>query len=184
VPDVPQTHNFEGGPATSSEMDTYVRDVLIFLQRRPFFELRQTVGQTIATSTGTVATFTTEDYDTDPAGTGGHSNSVNTSRWTCQYPGVYSFGGIVAWTANATGRRAGWWQINGTAIAGSQFAYPATAASDGEFVVPLIRWYFSAGDYLELIVYHERGANLDTFAGVGATAGTRMGGIWERLDGS
>jgi hypothetical protein len=163
------TATFTDGVLLSSTMNTYVRDPIDFEARKPIARLRQTVAQSIPASTFTPITFTTEDIDSDPAGTGGHSTSVNTSRWVCQYAGWYLFAGGVGWAANAVGRRICAWFINGTIISGSQMAGPTTAGFDCEITARVEFAYLNAGDYVELTAYQESGGALLTIV----TAGTQ-----------
>lgn len=177
---VPTTHTVLDGLATSSEMNTYFRDPIDFLMNRPAARVRQTATQTITTGTLTSITFTTEDLDDDPAGTGAHSTSVNTSRYTAVYPGWYQVSGVVSFAANATGVRAASWAVNGTAINASASAIPNNgAATIVDVPAPTIQVFLNVGDYVELQGYHERGANLDTF--VSGQHASSMDVQWVRL---
>lgn len=151
----------------STNLNTGIKDVLAFLLVRPHALVRQTVAQTLTTGVGAGVTFGTEDVDTDVDGTGGHDNSTNPSRYTARYPGWYRTGGGTAFAANATGRRGNWWSVNGSRVAGSIAMVAATAANEAAVPARVIEVYLNAGDYLELVAYHERGSNLDTLIASG-----------------
>lgn len=83
---------------TAAKMNSNVTAVLDwFLSNLPLFEAVQTVGQTIPTGTWTALTFTSEILDRD----GGHSTSVNTSRYVGKTPGWYRVRGLGAILVNA-----------------------------------------------------------------------------------
>lgn len=173
---VPGTHTVTGGVATSSEMNTYFRDPVLFMLSPPIAELYQTGAQSIPNAAFTALLFDTETVDKDVSSTGGHSTSVSTSRYTAVYPGWYQVSGGVAFAANATGRRACTWRVNGSSVAGSQVAYPATAASDCEIAARTKLVYLNVGDYVELYAYQESGGALNTF--VAASAEPHMSVRW------
>jgi hypothetical protein len=157
-------------------MNAFVRDPLKFLTRRPFARLRQIVAQTLTTSTFTGITFTSADIDSDWIGGTGHSNSVNTSRYTANYAGWYQASGGVAYAANATGRRVAAWAVNGARVNGSQAVVQATTAFDIEVPARTEFVFLAVGDYLELQGFQESGGNLLT--NVSADAQSTMNVIW------
>jgi hypothetical protein len=152
VTDVPASHTFVDGLATSSEANSYIRDPIQFLLNRPVARVRRTSAQSIADSTPTAITFTTEDYDT----ANGWDSGVNPSRYTAVYPGKY--------LANATGRRGCWWRVNGTDINGSQGMIPAGTAAAVSVVARPTHIYLGVGDYVELICYQSSTVSLNTSA--------------------
>ncbi|MES2211025.1 MAG: hypothetical protein V4515_12735 [Chloroflexota bacterium] len=158
----PFTQTWTDGVSSSSEMNNYVRDPLNFLLRPPMAELRQIVAQTLTTGVAAALTFTASDVDQDYLGGTGHSNSVNTSRYTANFSGWYQVSGQASYVANATGRRGALWAVNGTPIASGQLIGPATAASDIEFGARVKFVYLNAGDYAELLGFQESGGNLAT----------------------
>lgn len=176
MPAVPTALEFSIGVLSPTDLDTKLGDVLRFLMRRPHAMLRQGVTQTLVTSTATPITFTTEEVDDDVDGVGGHDNAINPSRYTARYAGWYQVGGVVAYAANATGRRACWWRVTGADINASATAIPAAAANATEAVAETRQVFLNVGDYVELIGYHERGANLDTF--VSAMEASSMSVLW------
>lgn len=137
-------------------------ECIAFLMAPPRAKMRQTSTQNLSTATWTSITFTTEDYDTDPSGAGGHSNSSNTSRYTAVYAGWYLVSGGVTFAANATGIRAARWAVNGSALDGTQATgqpvsgLPHSVAARAEAV------YLNVGDYVELQGYQSSGGVLAT----------------------
>lgn len=178
---VPETHTVVGGLATSSEMNSYFRDPIAFLQNKPAARLRQTVAQILTTATYASITFTTEDFDDDPDGVGGHDNAVNTSRYTARYAGWYRLGGAVNFTSNATGIRACRWTVNGTAVNASEsIGQSVSVGGFGSSAVARAEHVFlNVGDYVELQGRQDSGGNLNT--DVNAAAMSSMSIAWERL---
>jgi hypothetical protein len=124
-------------------------------------QMRQIAVQTLTTGVFTPITFTAEDHDS----AGGHSNSVNTSRYTAQVAGLYEFGGGVAFAASGTGARICAWFKNGVQIDGSDVAL-ATAGAGLATRIParIIQVQLAVSDYVELAALQDSGASLDTFA--------------------
>lgn len=140
-----------------SRIDGDVADLSTRLM--PVAQLRQTVAQSVATATYTSATFTTEDLDT----LGGHSTSVNTSRWTCPtgWAGAYLLSGGGKFVTNVTGSRSAQWAKNGSAIAGSES--PGFAADDtSTFAARTIVVVLAVGDYVEMQIRQSSGGSLNT----------------------
>jgi len=164
MPTVPQVPAVTTGIYTSSQLSA-LATATNFNARPPRAQLLQTVVQTLTTAVAAPITFTTEIIDTDYLGGSGHDNVTNPSRYTANFPGLYLLGGGAAFAANATGRRACWWQVNGIAVNGSSVAGPA-AIGGLETVVSAreIEVFLNVGDYVELMGYQESGGNLNTFS--------------------
>lgn len=163
---VPSSHTFIDAVATSSEQNTYVRDPITFILKPPMAELRQPVAQTIATGTPTALTFTASDVDTDYAGGTGHSNSVNTSRYTANYAGWYQVSGGITWQANATGVRTAEWRVNGSAVLGTLVELQTVTGGLACGVPARTKLvYLNVSDYVELWVQQTSGGNLGTSGG-------------------
>lgn len=173
---VPDTHDFVGGVATTSEANTYIRDPIRFLLNRPHAELRQTVAQSLTTGVTAAVTFDVEDIDNDPSGAGGHSTSVNTSRYTAVYPGWYQVSGGVGFAANVNGQRAAVWAVNGTLLNGAQVMEQATSASNNKVPARTKLVFLGVGDYVELHALQTSGGALNT--AVVASEQSSMTVIW------
>lgn len=151
-----------GEVISSSRLNANISDVLTFLSAPPVVEMSQAVAQSTATGStpvvGNAATFTTEDFDSS----GMHSTSVNTSRCTAVYPGLYLAGGSGSYAANVTGSRGGAWAVNGALLNGS-YAWVPTNGS-GLTSVPMCGklLFLSVGDYVELWLAQTSGGALNT----------------------
>lgn len=185
MPAVPQTKaTWTNGldPLNSTNLHAYLRDPLRFLMRRPAAELRRTTPQAIANGIWASVLFTVEDLDDDIDAVGGHSTSVNTSRYTARYPGWYLVSGGVVWDPDTTGRRASRWAKNGSAIDGSElFTQPTSGAEVG--VVSRTKLIsLNEGDYVEHQVWHNRtgGTALNVSATIGEVQPS-MSVVWMRL---
>jgi hypothetical protein len=167
VATVPTPPTFENGVSDTTELNL-VRDSIRFLLEPPRAQLRQTTLQTLTTAVAAAIQFQTEDFDSDVDGVGGHDNAVNNSRYIARYPGRYLFsGGGVGFAANATGRRATWWKVNGADVSGSAVVGTATATLECAVAARGISVYLNVGDYVELVGYQESGGNLNTTVAAG-----------------
>ncbi len=117
-----------------------------FLRSPPIGVFQQSASQP-AWSGYQALTFDTTIYDTY----GGHSNTVNNSRYTAQVAGYYSVGGIVGFAANATGVRDAYIAKNGTQLGYTTVTTNAVGSSTGTFF-PLSPTLVSlnVGDYVEI----------------------------------
>lgn len=161
---IPATRTWTAGEVVTDTMfNSTIRDVCNFLLAPPIFRARQTVAQSIVTSTNTALTFTTEDVDS----AGGHSTSVNTSRYTAVYPGWYVPSGGPCFETNATGIRLVDWGKNGTAIDGCRDLRPAVSGFVHSQGARVEKMFLNVGDYAEMIVLHTKGTNLLTSVAAG-----------------
>ncbi len=108
----------------------------------------------VAHNTEVFLTFNSERYDTD----GMHSTSVNTDRITFNTPGIYEVTAGVDITANTTGIRYPFFQLNGTTALGYEIS-AAPSVGSMAFMVST-RWKFAAGDYVRIGVYQSSGITL------------------------
>ena len=145
---------------------------------RPAAKLRQTVAQAIPNNSPTAITFNVEDLDADPDGTGGHSTSSNTSRYTCRYPGWYRVGGGASIVTNGTGVRVLSWAVNGTHVPGSDVLAFASSVNSIRVAARADLIRLNEGDYLELRLYQSSGGALNT--AVGNDEQATMSVSWER----
>lgn len=161
---IPATRTWTAGEVVTDTMfNSNIRDVLNFLLAKPIFRARQTVAQTLTTSVNTALTFTTEDVDS----AGGHSTSVNTSRYTGVYPGWYNPSGGPSFENNATGVRVSDWAKNGTIIDACRDLRPAVSGFVHSSSSRVEKIFLNVGDYIEHYVLHTRGSNLLTNVAAG-----------------
>lgn len=160
MPIVPEVPDFSSGLSSSTQMQQ-LADAVSFALGPPIAQMRQIVAQTITNATLTSITFTAEDVDTDVDGTGGHSTSVNTSRFVARYPGWYVCAGGISYAASAVGSRLCDFNVNGIAANGGRVWLPAHAAVNA-IAARSVKVYLAIGDFVELVGYQTSGGNLDT----------------------
>ena len=174
---VPPTHTVTGGPATSSEMNAYFRDPINFLLARPLCDVYSVAVQSIPNNVYTALTFDTEFVDRDPSGSGGHSTSVNTSRFTAVYAGYYGVIGAYTYASNAAGFRGAVIALNGTQQDRTRrIGPPASAATSGHITVAGTV-FLNVGDYTEIMGIQNTGAGLNTDTANLAYCSMRV--VWE-----
>jgi hypothetical protein len=103
--------------------------------------------------------FDTELYDSD----GGHSTTVNTSRYTVQTAGLYHVtgGATIGQTGSTTGSRTAVVMLNGANVVGSMVqAGPSPA--NGAGVQTSADVQAAVGDYIEIGAWQNSGAPLST----------------------
>lgn len=149
-----------GEVVTAAEMNANVRDPLNWLlSTKALFSAVQTIAQSIANTTWTSITFTTEILDRD----NGHSNSTNTSRYVAATPGYYRVTGNGAVVANS-GPVLAAIAKNGTRVNGSSTLSTANAVTSNAAAGALAPWVQLNGttDYVELQVYQGSGGSANT----------------------
>jgi hypothetical protein len=118
-----------------------------------------TSAQTISNATDTVLNLNDEYWDTNSF----HNPVTNNSRLTIPsgYGGFYIVFYKVTWATNTTGLRYAYAKLNG----GSTLIGKGAWESDSDGVVTMVGTFldkFTAGDYIELVVYQSSGGNLNT----------------------
>lgn len=141
----------------ASMMNSNVRDMGNYVLGPPHTFIRQTVAQSLTSSTWTAITFDTEEVDSD----GGHSTVTNTSRYTGQTAGWYFVAGLASFAANATGTRRIRFNLNGAAMNASEATTSAQGVgATGIGVTRMV--YLNVGDYIEVFAYQSSGGALNT----------------------
>jgi hypothetical protein len=162
---VPTVANLSDGVLTSTTLNAGLVAATQFLLTPPIANLRQTVAQTLTSSTFAPLTFDAEDIDKSIT-VGGHDNVTNNTRWTCVYAGYHQISGGIGFSNLSTpgGRRGGHFAINGTLVSGSSnlFAPAAGGGAAGSLAARSVIVYLFAGDYVELRGYFEGGGTLLT----------------------
>lgn len=147
-----------GQVVTATQLNTNLRDGINFIITPPLFIGRQTVSGSFTTATWTQVSLDTEDIDRD----GGHSTTVNPSRYTAQTAGYYLCTGRISYVSNATGRRWSRWDVNGSEITASRLGFPPANGDVTEIPAAPRRVYLNVGDYLELKGFQDTGGSLST----------------------
>lgn len=164
-----------GEVVTAAFMNSNIRDAGNFFVAEPVFEILQSTGQSLATSSAFIAiTFDASVFDPD----GGHSNVTNNSRYTAKTPGWFYLTGAVSFAANATGSRGTQWAKNGSAILQSgALDFAGTAGTTITKVAKSqIVQFNGSTDYVELQGFQSSGGALNTSAV--AQDGSVMVGKW------
>ena len=112
--------------------------------------VRRTSNQTIANATLTALSFTENYWNSN----GNFWSGGSPTRLTADVTGWYIVSGWVQWDSNATGVRLLWLNRNGVQFASTRLS----ALANLEMYISQIM-YLSAGDYVELYVYQNSGAN-------------------------
>jgi hypothetical protein len=180
VPETKATWTNAVDALSSTNLHAYLRDPLRFLMRKPAAVLRSTATQSIPNNAFTSVTLNVEDLDDDPDGIGGHSTSVNTSRYTARYPGWYLCSGGVTWAGSATGRRGGRWAVNGSAVNGSAALLVAGIAAAASTYPRTMSIFLDEGDFVEMQVFQDSGGALSTLNSAGDQS--MMSVTWDRLE--
>lgn len=117
---------------------------------------KRTTAQTITTGSATKIDFDSEDYDTD----GFHDTGSNTSRLTVPtgLGGKYAISGALEWASNTTGIRT----VNIIKNNTTYLCKNADTSISGDMGMHVhAQAELAATDYVEIIVFHNRGSNLD-----------------------
>jgi hypothetical protein len=146
-----------GNLITAALWNANVYNGLTYLLNRPLFTGYQTTAQSVTNTAWTSLNIDTEDLD----GYGGHSNTVNPSRYTPTVPGTYLLIGTVGFASNATGYRCARLCLNGSLIKGTGVQLPATTGIWGATTLGFVVCNGTT-DYLELQGWQSSGAALNT----------------------
>jgi len=147
--DVPPSSNWAYGHKTAHALAVH--------GDTPGARVYPSAGQTISDDTHTALAWNSETYDTDTI----HDNSTNNSRLTCKTAGKYIIVGCVHWDSDADGGRNVYVYLNGTTNLGGS-THPAADAVGWEPIHQAsVIYSLSINDYVELMVQHTAGNNLD-----------------------
>lgn len=157
---VPSPRTFTVSETETASYLNSLRDALNFLVNVPAAYVTQTATQTLTSSSWGVLSFDVTVFDSY----GGHSNSVNNSRYTAQVAGWYIVFGCACTAANSTGQRGAAAAKNGTRIQGAAGFIQATSALSPAPPSPPTIVFLNVGDYVEINAYQNSGGNLATAA--------------------
>lgn len=151
---------------TAAYLDS-IRDALNYLLNPPIASLYQATTQSVANNTFSALTMDQTINDSY----GGHSNTVNPSRYVAQVAGWYTVSGAAGWATNNTGARGAAIYTNGSPInGGSGVAAPSPGASVTITAVGAIEVFLSTGGYVEIYGYQNSGGALSTQTGGSLTS--------------
>jgi hypothetical protein len=116
--------------------------------------LTNNAAQTISNSTLTIVTFNTETFDDY----GMHSTSSNTGRINILRTGQYWMFAFTIFASATAGLRQIYYKVNGSYTQATIF--PIAAGSETQVYFPALV-NLTAGDYVEMVVWHSNGGNLN-----------------------
>ncbi|MEY9944881.1 hypothetical protein [Kitasatospora sp. GAS1066B] len=164
---VPVPYSWSVADTFTAAIGNGIRDALNFLLNPPIFVGIQATTQSMPNQNWVTITFDSTVVDTY----GGHSNSVNNTRYTAPLPGWYTVCGVFATSSNPTSIRAARILLNGTAVPGHENYAVALNGFETSSVTPTRDIYLNAGDYVEL----------SGWQGCGSALGTNIGDIRSAL---
>ena len=167
---VPTPKTFTDVTLPASDLNTGVRDPLLFLMNLPIAKLTAAAAQT-HNSTGNWVALNWGAEIVDSAN--GHDNSTNPSRYTAVYAGWYLVAASVSWAANSTGRRGLKFVVYGTAVLSGSVFWAASIASAIEIPGKTDLVYLNVNDYVETHAFQDSGGNLS----MNGTASETNGGM-------
>lgn len=147
---------------TAAKLNTDLRDGLNFLlSGKPLALLTKTVGQSIPTGGGTnLVTWDAETIDRD----GGHSNSVNNTRYTVQTAGWYNVFIYLQWGGAFTaGRRTAYLSLNSNLDNRDFIGSDASGNFETNHITALK--FFSVSNIVEVYAQHNLGSALSVEGG-------------------
>ena len=146
-----------GELVTASMMNTHIRDNLNYLYSAANACRVSNSNQTIANTTHTALTFSTETYDTNSM----HSTSSNTSRIIAPVEGKYLATARAYWTGSGGGQeRQFYLKVNATTSYALVHIPPSGGINIGQLTADVLS--LAVSDYVEAFVYQDSGGNLDT----------------------
>ncbi|MGA5819737.1 hypothetical protein ACPC54_17990 [Kitasatospora sp. NPDC094028] len=157
-----------GGYITAALWNAGVYNATTFLLGRPMADLYQTTSQSVANVTIAPIAFDSTTVDTY----GGHSNTVNNSRYTAQQPGWYWVYGAALFNNNSAGFRSAIINKNGVGVNGTFAAIAPSAYYGSAVVCGLVQ--MAVGDYVELGGYQNSGGALATATGGGQCSAMKV----------
>lgn len=173
MPALPTMPTFTAGQRLYASQLTQVAAVGTYQMNKPAAVLTQATAQSLLNNSAAAVKFDAHTLDSHS----GHSDTVNNTRYTAQYPGWYRVRGQVTWGPNATNDRSVTIYVNGSQIPTSWNIGPAAGLSfaTGREVNGLV--YLAIGDYVEIWASQNTGSTINTFVG---TVTSSMQIIWDR----
>lgn len=149
-----------GNYVTSALWNANVYNGLSFVLGPPDFVGYQNTAQSLSSGSWTALSLDASTLDSY----GGHSNTTNNSRYTCQsnVAGWYTCCGVYAPVGNSSGFRAVRLQVNGSPLLGAGSYLPNNGTSDAGYVTPTRDVYLNVGDYVEVAGWQSSGGSLNT----------------------
>ncbi|MFF0295544.1 hypothetical protein ACFYST_06035 [Kitasatospora sp. NPDC004614] len=149
---------YAGSRITAAQWKADVTDAANFFAGPPQFVGTQSVVQSVAGSTWVPLGLDTTQVDSY----GGHSNTVNSSRYTARVAGWYTVCGVAVFTVNSAGGRGSRIQVNGNPVPGTaSFGVPG-GSNAAAVATPTRDVYLAVGDYVEIAGWQGSSGALST----------------------
>jgi hypothetical protein len=151
-----------GGTPESAARLGVIEEGILDCSRAPAVRTYHAANVSITSATVTAIGFATGNrYDqAGGAASTQHSTSVNNTRLTCLYAGIYRITAQASFAANATGFRQLSIRLNGTTYIGSQ-NNPTPSATNPSLLNATTEYALAVNDYVEMTVYQNSGAGLN-----------------------
>ncbi len=167
------TQESPGNYLTAALWNSSVYELGNFSLTPPLFYGYQAAAQALSSGNWVAIGIDTAIYDSDS----GHSNSVNTTRYTAQVAGRYRIDGGVTFASNSTGNRAARLELNGAPIMGAcVFEANPTGNACGLQVSYIT--YLNVGDYVEVYGLQISGGSLNTYPSTNGDLACYLAAQW------
>ena len=166
VPYVKQTWT-DGVSALSAARMAVIESGIYEAHLAPAVRVYHSANQAITTSTPTALAFNSERFDiVANAADTQHDTVTNNSRLTCRYAGKYQITGNVQWESNTSGEfRQLQILLNGGTTIAEHMSRPTGTSGHARTTVTTL-YDLAVNDYVQLVVQHDRGANLNVVANI------------------
>ncbi|WP_067483757.1 hypothetical protein [Actinomadura hibisca] len=168
------------GPYTKVPLNRHVNDVLRFLRYPPAARLNS-IGTTQTIPSNASGWTSIQMIGEHIDNYGGHDNTTNNTRYTCQRAGLYFVHGLAAVgePSSSAGWRAARLLVNGTTAYTGTSTVPAAVSTSGTAVSATALIRMNAGDYVELQMQQNQGSALSVKGGAGDHS--RLIAVWQSL---
>lgn len=149
-----------GGTPVSAARLAVLEEGILDVSQAPAVRAFHTVNQTTTTGVTLALALDSERFDQAGGAASTMHGTVNNSRLTAIYAGIYQISGGVEWAANATGHRDLFIRLNGaTSIAYGRMPNGGVGDSVLHFVTCV--YSLAVNDYVELCANQNSGGNLN-----------------------
>lgn len=167
----PLTQRAAGSRVTAAIYEQDITDSVGFLVNPPLFLGYQNTVQSIPNNSWTPLAIDTTTIDSYS----GHSNTVNSSRYTASsIPGYYEVSGVYASASSSANFRGVRIAVNNSPILGGAVYCAPSAAGEMGVATPVKEVFLNVGDYVEIQAYQATGGPLNTQIDVDLRCGMRV----------
>ena len=159
-----------GGTPISAARLGVLEEGILDVSQAPAVRVFHNANQAIVTATPTALAFNSERFD-QAGGSAStmHDTVTNNSRLTAIYAGIYLISGNVGWATDANGTyRQVTLRVNGATTIGDIVQPPTPTAGFTRQSISMI-YSMAVNDYVELLVTHDKGSNLNVLSTANAS---------------